>query len=162
MNKIPVYSVVAFSGTGKTTVLEKLIRIIKTRGLRVAVIKHDAHEFEIDREGKDSWRMTQAGADVTAVASATKAAIMQNRYIPIEELIGMISDVDVIITEGYKHGPWPKIALARQANGKPLPIPPEECFAVMTDFPVETTVPHLDLGNAEALAELIIADMKKK
>ncbi|SHH72958.1 molybdopterin guanine dinucleotide biosynthesis accessory protein MobB [Sporobacter termitidis DSM 10068] len=159
---IPVYSFVAFSNTGKTTLLEKLIPELKHRGLRVAVVKHDAHEFDIDHEGKDSWRMTRAGADVTALSSATKAVIMENRFIPIDEVIERISDVDVILTEGYKHGPWPKIALQRGGNGKPLPLPSEECLAILSDVPVTTTRPILGLDEIEKLADIILADMKAK
>lgn len=158
---IPVYSVVAFSNTGKTTMLEKLIPELKRRGFRVAVVKHDAHEFEIDHKGKDSWRMTQAGADVTVVASQTKAAVMENRYVPLEELIGRIGDVDIILTEGYKHGPWPKIALMRSENGKPLPLSPEECLAVMSDVPIKTDTPCLGLDDIPKLADIIINDIKK-
>lgn len=158
---IPVYSVVAFSNTGKTTMLEKLIPELKRRGFRVAVIKHDAHEFEIDHKGKDSWRMTQAGADVTAVASQTKAAVMENRYVPLEELISRIKNVDIILTEGYKHGPWPKIALMRGGNGKPLPLSPEECLAVMSDVPIKADTPCLGLDDISKLADIIINDIKK-
>jgi molybdopterin-guanine dinucleotide biosynthesis protein MobB len=159
---IPVYSVVAYSNTGKTTLLEKLIPELGRRGLRVAVIKHDAHEFEIDREGKDSWRLTKAGAQVTVVASRTKAAIMENRFVPIEELIARVKDVDIILTEGYKHGPWPKIALMRRENNQPLPLPPEECLAVVTDVPVETKTPCLGFDDISALADIILADMAKR
>ncbi|MBR2328291.1 MAG: molybdopterin-guanine dinucleotide biosynthesis protein B, partial [Clostridia bacterium] len=74
---IPTYALVAFSNSGKTTFLEKLIPALKSRGLRVAVIKHDGHDFQLDKEGKDSWRITQAGADVTAIVSKTHAAIME-------------------------------------------------------------------------------------
>jgi len=158
---IPVYSIVAYSGTGKTTLIEKLIPALRKRGLRVAVVKHDAHEFDIDHEGKDSWRFTKAGAEVTAIASATKAAIMENRPVPIDALIARISGVDIILTEGYKTGPWPKIALMRSGNNKPLPLPPEECLAVMADVPVEAGVPYLPLGDAEALADLLVEDMRK-
>ncbi|HHT17135.1 MAG TPA: molybdopterin-guanine dinucleotide biosynthesis protein B [Papillibacter sp.] len=159
--RIPIYSIVAYSGTGKTTLIEKLIPALGARGLRVAVIKHDAHEFDIDRKGKDSWRFTKAGAAVTVVVSATKAAIMENRPVPIERLIEQITDVDVIITEGYKHGPWPKIALMRSGNNKPLPLPPEECLAVMADVTVDTDVPLLPLGDAEALADFLLRDMRE-
>lgn len=162
-NEIPVYSIVAFSNTGKTTMLEKLIPELARRGLRTAVIKHDAHEFEIDKPGKDSWRLSQAGAVVTVVASATKAAVMENRFIPIDELIARISDVDIILTEGYKHGPWPKIALQRGDNGKPLPLDPEECLAVLSDVPVKSDkTPVLGLDDISHLADIIVADMKKK
>ena len=156
---IPIYSLVAYSNTGKTTFLEKLLPELTARGLRVAVFKHDAHEFQVDREGKDSWRMTRAGAAVTVIASETHSAFMENRYVPPETLIARITDVDVILTEGYKHGPWKKIAMSRKANGKPLPLPPEACFAVVTDEEVEADVPVLGLEDAAGLAELICRDM---
>ena len=156
-----IYAIVAFSGTGKTTLIEKLIPRLKERGLRVAVVKHDAHEFDIDREGKDSWRMTRAGADVTAVVSDTHAAIMENRPVSFEELLGKIDGVDVIITEGYKHERVKKIALRRSGNNKPFPVPIDECIAVMSDTPEETKVPFFGLDDVEALAELIVRDMEK-
>ena len=159
MNEIPVYSVVAFSGTGKTTLLEKLVTELKTRGLRIAVVKHDAHDFDIDREGKDSWRLTRAGADVTIVASDGKAAIMENRPIPLEALLLKITDVDIILTEGYKSGKWPKIAVRRSATGKPLPLPADECFAVVTDTPEQTDTPCFSLEDVYGLADLILKNM---
>lgn len=160
MEKIPVFSVVAYSGTGKTTFLEKLIPELKARGLRVAVLKHDAHEFEVDREGKDSWRMTKAGADITAVVSATKAAIMENRPVSTEEIISGFREIDVVLTEGYKHGPWPKIALFRKDAGKQFPIPFEECVAVVTDTPIATDRPCFALDDVTQVAELIIKNIR--
>lgn len=159
MKNTPVYSVVAFSGTGKTTFLEKLIPELKSRGLRVAVIKHDAHEFEIDREGKDSYRMTKAGADVTVVTSATKAAIMENRPVTVEELISRLTGVDLVLTEGYKHGPWPKIALFRNEVNKPFPIPYEECLAIASNVPIDTDRPCFTLEDVTQIADIIVKDM---
>ena len=159
---IPVYSIVAFSGTGKTTVITALISELKKRGLRVAAVKHDAHDFEIDRDGKDSARMTAAGADVTIIASGSRAAVIENRPVSADELISRVTDVDVILTEGYKHGPWPKIALLRKETGKPLAIPPDECFAVMSDAPVKAAGPLLRWGDIAGLADLITKDIKNK
>ena len=159
MTNIPVYSVVAFSGVGKTTLMERLVAEIKTRGLRVAVIKHDAHEFDIDHEGKDSWRFTRAGAEVTVVVSDSKAAIMENRPVPLETLLSRVTDVDIILTEGYKHGVWPKIAVHREAAGKPVPVHADECFAVVTDVPQHTVTPCFDLDDICGLADLIINDI---
>ena len=157
---IPTYSFVAYSNTGKTTFLEKLVPALKARGLRVAVYKHDGHDFEIDKEGKDSWRMTKAGADVTLISSGTKAVIMENRYIDPEELVSRISDVDIIIVEGWKAGPWKKIAMRRSANGKDFPIPQEECFALISDTPVKGYDNVFDINDAEGVAKLLISDMK--
>ena len=163
MKQIPVYSVVAYSGTGKTTMLEKLVRELKARDIRVAVVKHDAHEFEIDREGKDSWRFSKAGADVVAIASATKSAVMENRPVPFETIINRISDVDIIITEGYKTGAFPKIALRREASGNDFAVPPEGCVAVMSDTPVvahssidEPGIPVFALDDIAGLAEFLL------
>ena len=160
MNNIPIFSVVAFSGTGKTTLIEKLVAELKRRGLRVAVVKHDAHEFDIDHEGKDSWRFTRAGADVTVIASERKAAIMENRPVRPEALVEMITDVDIILTEGYKSGTWPKIAVRRSATGNPLPIPAEECFAIVSDVQEATDKPCFDLNDAAGLSDLIIATIQ--
>lgn len=152
----PVVSFVAWSGTGKTTYLEKLVAELKSRGLRVAVLKHDAHEFEVDKPGKDSWRFTQAGADVTIVASATHAAILENRPVSAEELAARVTGVDLILTEGYKHGPWPKVGVNRAATGKGLPLPAEECLAVVTDAPPDTNTPCFPLDDPAPMAEFLI------
>jgi len=159
MPKIPVFSVVAFSGTGKTTLIEKLIAELKSRGQRTAAIKHDAHEFDIDREGKDSWRFTRAGSEVSVVISETHAAIIENRHVDIDVLVGKITDVDIILAEGYKYGAWPKIGVRRLETGKPLPIPADDCFAVVTDAPEQTTSPCFGLEDAAGLADLIIASI---
>ena len=111
MQTIPVIAVAAWSGTGKTTLLGRLIPVLKERGLRVCVMKHDAHEFEVDRVGKDSWRMTRAGADVTILTNGAHAAILENRPVTAEALLEQVHDVDLVLTEGYKHGLWKKIAL---------------------------------------------------
>lgn len=150
---IPVISFVAASGTGKTTLLERLIPLLKARGLRVAVLKHDAHDFEIDYPGKDSWRFTQAGADVTVVASGRHAAILENRPVPAEELAARIGHVDLILTEGWKHGPWPKVGVCRA--GKPLPIPKEVCCALVTDAPEHSGIPQFAFDETERLAQFL-------
>lgn len=156
MGQIPIYSIVAYSGTGKTTFLEKLIPELKKKGLRLAVIKHDAHDFEIDREGKDSYRITKAGADVTGLISGTKAVLMENRPVEPEDFLNKVDNVDVILTEGYKTGKWPKIMLYRKAAGKRLPLNPEECLAVVSDDKVEGKVPVYDLEDVSGVAEFLV------
>jgi molybdopterin-guanine dinucleotide biosynthesis protein MobB len=158
--EIPVYSVVAYSGVGKTTLLERLIPVLKRRGLRVAAVKHDAHGFELDREGKDTWRLTRAGADVTAIVSESAAAVMDNRPLSFDDVLERVTGVDIILTEGYRHGGCRKIALLREDSGKPLAIAPEECFVIMSDAPIQAPqgVKILRLGDAETLAELLAED----
>lgn len=156
MNTIPIYSFVAFSGTGKTTMLEQLVRELKRRGLRVAVVKHDAHDFEIDKEGKDSWRMSRAGADTVAIVSSEKAAIMENRQIGFEELLDRLENVDIILTEGYKTGKYPKIALCREASGNGFAVPPEECVAVMSDKRENLGAPWFALEDIEGITDFLL------
>lgn len=156
---IATYSLVAYSNSGKTTFLEKLIPELKKRGLRVAVIKHDGHDFEIDKEGKDSWRISRAGADVTAIVSKTHAAIMENRPVDFAAVVERIENVDVKIIEGGKHDDWRKIMLYREAAGKPMAAEPNDCFAVVTDANLDCTVPVFGLEDAAGLAELIAKDI---
>ena len=150
---IPVYSFVAWSGTGKTTLLEKLVPALKDRGLRVAVLKHDGHDFDMDRPGKDTWRMTQAGADVTAIVSAAHGAFLENRPLTPVEAVSRIRDVDVILAEGFPSSPWPKIGVARAATGKGLK-PVDGAYAlVMSDEQVQTDAPVLALDDIQGLAD---------
>ena len=151
MYSIPVVSFVAYSGTGKTTLVEQVVRKLKGHGVRVAVIKHDGHDFEVDHKGKDSWRMSQAGADVSIVTSDTHTAIMENRPLSADEIISRVHNVDIILTEGFKHGKWPKILLHRKDNHKELPINPDQCIAVLTDEPIVTTTPCYPLGDVDSV-----------
>lgn len=130
---IPIIAFSAWSGTGKTTIIEKLVPELKARGLRVAVIKHDAHAFEIDREGKDSWRFAKAGADVTVINSAEKTAIIEQRSLELSEVLSQIHDVDIILAEGYNQQGLPTIGISRKATGKGLRVPLASCIAVITD-----------------------------
>ena len=162
VSDIPIISVVAFSGTGKTTFLERLIPVLKKRGLRLAVMKHDAHDFQVDREGKDSWRMTRAGADVTVLTNGQHAVLFENRPVEDAQILEQIRDVDLILTEGYKHGPWKKIALYRRELGKPFPCPIEECMAVVSDTAMENVpVPCYDFESVEKVADLIEEEIQK-
>lgn len=159
--QIPVYSFIAYSGTGKTTFIEKLIPELKKQGLRVAVIKHDGHDFEMDKEGKDTWRMTRAGADVTGIISAKKAAIMENRPLDFEDLLRRIKNVDVVLAEGFKTGDWPKIMIHRAGSQKPMPLEPQKCLAVVSDVRPKEKCRHYGLTDVGGVAELIMGHMKQ-
>lgn len=146
---VPVLSFVArSSGTGKTTLLEKVIKILKEDGMRIAVIKHDAHEFEIDKPGKDSWRFAQAGADIVAISSAEKIAIIEkvNEEKKLDEIIGMLSEVDLILTEGFKMAGNPKIEVVRSSVHSEMLFSAENLLAVVSDIAFNCTVPcyHID------------------
>ncbi|GAI18522.1 unnamed protein product, partial [marine sediment metagenome] len=113
---LPVISVVGRSNVGKTTFLERVVKELKDRGYLVAVVKHDTHGFEIDRPGKDSWRMTQAGCDVVVLSSADKMAMIRKprQELTLDQLEALVTDgVDIILTEGYKSADKPKIEVLR-------------------------------------------------
>ncbi len=152
---IPVVSFIAYSGTGKTTFLERLIPKLKARGLKIAIVKHDGHRFEIDHEGKDSDRFTKAGADVTGLISSEKAVLMENRQTDPEEFLKKIDGVDLILTEGFKQGPWPKIMLHRKETGKPMPLLPEECLAVISDVEIPDCENVFPLEEIEKTADFL-------
>ncbi len=161
--KIPVISVVGKSNSGKTTYLEKLIPVIKSRGIKIGVIKHDAHKFDIDIPGKDSWRLTQAGADVMVISSAEKLAIIEKRKedISLDEIVSRIHDVDLILTEGYKAGTKPKIEIHRAVLKRELLCEPQELLALASDENFDMGVPCLSLDNLEEMVDIIEDYMRK-
>ena len=160
MEHIPAIGFSAWSGTGKTTLIEKLVLHLKARGLRVAVIKHDAHDFEMDKPGKDSWRFARAGADMTLISSASKTAVIEYRPRSFRENLAMIHDVDLILVEGYKQEDLPRIGVCRAATGKSLPAPVDLYAAVVTDDPSlcrGTDVPCFGLDDVAPLADFILS-----
>lgn len=158
MDNIPVIAFAAWSGTGKTTLIEKIILRLKERGLRVAVMKHDAHRFEIDHEGKDSWRFAHAGADITIISSGEKTAMVEQRQRTFQENLSLIRNVDLILVEGYKQEAIPKIGICRKATGKGLPHPVETYIAVATDDETLETgnVSTFPLDDIEGITEVIL------
>jgi molybdopterin-guanine dinucleotide biosynthesis protein B len=154
---IPIVSIVGKSDAGKTTLIEKLISELKRRGYRVATIKHDAHRFDIDHPGKDSYRHFHAGADWTVIGSPDKIASVRRleRELTLDEIAAQISSVDVILTEGYKREARCRIEVSRQARASELISQPEELLAVAADYPIELDVPVFDLDDAVGLVDLI-------
>lgn len=156
MTNIPIMAFAGYSGSGKTTLLEKLIREIKSRGVRLAVIKHDGHQFEIDHEGKDSWRFTHAGADITVVTSADKTACVALGECPLSNLLSGIHDVDLVLIEGFKNEKLPQIGVARRENSKGFTAPLEHFLAIITDMDVESPVPSFGYEDIPAIADFIL------
>jgi len=162
----PVVSIIAKSGTGKTTLLEKLIAEMKQRGYRVGTIKHDAHSFNIDHEGKDSWRLTQAGADTMLITSPAKIAMVkqnpEEKEPPLTDTIAeFCDDLDIVLTEGFKRSSMPKIEVQRRERSERLLCRDEEndptLIAVATDMPRELDVPVYDINDVNGLCDLIVA-----
>ncbi len=113
----PVLTFVAHSGTGKTTLVEKLIAELTRRGWSIGALKHDAHRFDIDHSGKDSWRFTQAGASITAISSREKTAVIHQHELPptLEQILAPFQgQVDMVLTEGFKRSSLPKIEVFRK------------------------------------------------
>ena len=153
---IPVISVTGWSGSGKTCFIEKLIPRLLALGLRPAVIKHDGHDFQMDREGKDTWRFTNAGAVTTAILNDRRAAILDNRPVTPERLMNYIHDADIIITEGFDKLSYPQIEVFRSAvNPKMRTSDPSRLIAVVSDEALPLDVPRFSPEDASAAARFI-------
>ena len=154
---IPVFAFAAYSGTGKTTLLEKIVLELKSKNLRVCVIKQDAHRIQIDKEGKDSWRYAQAGADMTIVSGPEKTAVIDHRERTLQQNLSMVHDVDIVLVEGYKNEGIPQIGICRKATGRPLPAEPERYIAIVTDdSDLAYPVPHFDLNDIAGITTFIL------
>ena len=154
----PVISFVGNSGVGKTTLLEKLIAILKARGYRVAAIKHDVHEFEVDYPGKDSWRLTRAGSDIVLISSADKLALIESPEAErtLEELVAMVDDrVDIVLTEGYRGASAMKIEVSRAAHSHQITARLDDLLAIVTDATFDYRVPQFDLDDAAGVADFL-------
>lgn len=159
---IKVVAFVAKSNTGKTTLLEKVIAELKRRGYKVGAIKHDAHSFNIDHPGKDSHRLTAAGADTMLITSPEKLALIRKHESapPLEELIpAYFSDMDIVLTEGFKMSSLPKIELHRKERSETLLCRGDNydptLVAIASDEPLDFDVPILDLNNAIEVTDFI-------
>lgn len=155
---IPVVSIVGRSNSGKTTFLEKLIAELKQRGYRIAVIKHSGHDFEIDHPGKDSYRHAQAGADTVVITSAYKMAMVKRfeEEPSAQDVIAMIGPgYDLILTEGYKRGPFPKIEISRKAVSSKLITRESDLVAIVSDNLFALDLPHFALEDALGVANFI-------
>ena len=158
---IPVIGFSAYSGTGKTTVMESVIRLLTARGVRVGVVKHDRHGFDIDRPGKDSFRHAAAGAQVVVITSPEKTAVMRQRGGDLADCLRRVDDVDLILVEGFKHADIPRIGLCRKATGKGFTEPPEHFIAIVTDDEtVRAPMPRFALEDTEGLADFIMKEMQ--
>ena len=115
-----IVQVVGYKNTGKTTLVCKLVERFKADGHTVATIKHDAHDFEIDRPGTDTWKQQQAGADMTAITSPHRTAWLSAAPLSLDELIARMAGADVILIEGFKDAPYPKLVLLKQPEDSRL------------------------------------------
>lgn len=157
-----VIGIVGWKNSGKTTLVEKLLRELTARGLRVSTIKHAHHGFDIDHPGKDSYRHRAAGAGEVLIASAQRWALLhetRNKGEPeLVELLAHLQPCDLVLTEGFKHGPQRKIEVRRNPNAQRLADSDPTVCAVATDDPaLAGTHPRLPLDRPEVIADFICA-----
>jgi len=153
----PVVSIVGTSKSGKTTVIEKLVQELKSRGYRVATIKHIPQGVDFDEPGKDSWRHIQAGSEATAVSSPDNIVLIKPvaQEATIDEVASLLGeDYDIILAEGFKQGNAPKIEVHRKDAGSTLTVLKKQ-IAIMTDEPLETKARQFSLEDSGALADLL-------
>jgi molybdopterin-guanine dinucleotide biosynthesis protein B len=154
-----------WSGSGKTTLIEKLIPLFVKRGLRVSLIKHAHHSFDVDHPGKDSYRHRHAGAAEVLVTSSRRWVLMHElrggKEPSFEEQIAHLSPCDLLIIEGFKYAPIPKLEVWRAESGEALLHPNDpHVVAVASDTKLETKLPLLDLNAHEAIAQFILGHLK--
>ncbi len=151
--------VAARSNSGKTTLIEKIVRILKARGLRVAVVKHASAGFELDRPGKDSWRFEQAGADAVVLVGPDRTALLKkiDRAATADELLRAVPDVDMVIYEGFKQSAINKIEVFRSgiSGEMPLCMKDDSFRALVSDTRQPVSIPQFELDDAEGVAEFI-------
>ncbi len=162
-----VVSVVSKKNSGKTTFLEKLIPELKKRGYRVGTVKHDTHGFDIDHPGKDTWRHKQAGAEAVVISSPWKISLIQEvqTEMALDAIVArFFSDMDLVITEGYKQAQKPQIEVFRStAHQSPLHSRenPGTLVALLSDQPLDLGVPCFDINDVTGMADWIEARFLK-
>ncbi|MEZ6876173.1 molybdopterin-guanine dinucleotide biosynthesis protein MobB [Enterobacter sp. KBR-315C3_2022] len=160
----PVLAISAWSGTGKTTLLKKLIPALTARGLRTGLIKHTHHNMDVDKPGKDSYELRKAGAAQTMVASSQRWALMtetpDEAPLDLSYLVSRMdhSTLDLVLVEGFKHEAVPKILLFRSDAGHDVGelTLDEHVIAVASDSALPLEVPVLDLNDPDGIAEFIL------
>ncbi len=159
----PIISIVGYSDAGKTTLVEKLVPELKKKGYRVGTIKHSEHESNFDTRGKDSWRHFASGADAVVVGSADKTVVIRkpedqsrDSHSQVSSLARHLTDMDVIIAEGFKNAGFPKIEVFRsQAHNAPVCLNDDALVAVVTDADLKIRVPVFGLEESGRLADFI-------
>ena len=158
-----IICIVGRSQSGKTTLIEKLIPVLKHKGYRIGTIKHSHHIFDFDKSGKDSWRHKDAGADAVIIASPGKIAMVKNdQQGTLESLLDYFGDLDLVITEGYKGAHQPKIEVVRAARHDDALLRDDRYLvAVVTDADLDIKLPVFGLEDIDELADFIEANYLK-
>ncbi|MBB6732065.1 molybdopterin-guanine dinucleotide biosynthesis protein B [Cohnella zeiphila] len=161
MGKPLVIQVIGYKNSGKTTVVCRLVEVFKQAGLRVGTIKHDGHEFDIDAPETDTWKHRKAGADLVAITSAHRTATIENVPRSLQELVSRMESVDIVVAEGFKSEPYPKIVLLKQPEDLELLERASGAAAIMSWFPREPwmragDLPWLRIDETDLAAQLLL------
>ena len=156
-----IIGLAGWSGSGKTTLITKLIPQLIARGIRVSTLKHAHHGFDLDQPGKDSFRHREAGCQEVLVTSAVRWALQHELRgrpeLALDEALQRLSPCDLVLIEGFKGSPIPKLEVYRESVGKPLLHPHDPAIvAVATDGPLATGLPVLSLGGPDAVATFVL------
>ena len=159
-----IFGLAGWSGSGKTTLMTALIPELVSRGVTVSTIKHAHHSFDVDQPGKDSYRHRHAGCTEVLVASSVRWVLMHElrgaAEPPLEEIVAKISPCDVLLIEGYKRAPIPKLEVRRSAISEPLLFPRDpHVVAIAADYPVDCPLPYFDLNDARRIAGFIVGHL---
>jgi molybdopterin-guanine dinucleotide biosynthesis protein B len=158
---VKVIGIAGYSGSGKTTLIEKVIPFLVREGLRVSLIKHAHHEFDVDQPGKDSYRHRHAGCAEVLLSSSNRWALMHElrgaKEPTLQEQLQLFSPCDLVIVEGYKNEPIPKVEVRRKGATTPALYPDDaHVVAIATDDVIDSDLPQLDANDGEAVARFII------
>ena len=156
-----IFGFAGFSGSGKTTLLEKLIPLFVAKGLKIALIKHAHHDFDVDQPGKDSYRHRAAGVTEVLVTSSRRWALvheLRGESEPgLKQHMARLAPCDLVLVEGFKREAIPKLEVHRLASGKPLLFPEDpHIVAVAADTPLLTNLPQLDINQPQIVADFIL------
>ncbi|HMM47529.1 MAG TPA: molybdopterin-guanine dinucleotide biosynthesis protein B [Thiobacillaceae bacterium] len=156
-----IFGIAGYSGSGKTTLIERVLPLLGRKGMAVAVIKHTHHGFDIDRPGKDSWRVREAGAAVVLLVSDHRSALLIEHHAApprLEAQLDRLPACDLALVEGYKHEAIPKLEVHRAATGHPWLFPGDpNILAVASDVEPPGGFPRVDLDAIQQLTDFILA-----
>lgn len=163
----PILSIISHKGCGKTTLIEKLIPEFKKRGYRVATVKHDTHGFDMDHEGKDTWRHKQAGADGVLISSPWKITLIMDvdEELWLDQLVEKYyQDIDLVITEGYKKAAKTQVEVFQHGKkyDKPMYEGEDNVIAILSDKPLDMNIPCLNWNDYITVADMVEEKLLKK
>jgi molybdopterin-guanine dinucleotide biosynthesis adapter protein len=167
LEQMKIFGFAGWSGSGKTTLIEQVIPRFVRAGLKVSLIKHAHHRFDVDHPGKDSFRHRAAGCSEVLVTSGERWALMHEMRdepeAPLEGQIARMSPCDLLLIEGYKYYPLPKLEIYRAASGNPLLYPEDaHIVALATDTPIQCHLPQFGLEDYDAIVEFVLVTLDLK